>query len=411
LVYITSNIASIVAGQALNIEAVYGNTQYPGGVFTIYQTPQPRPTITVSNFWTSTSAVGKNAYSNYAGNVVNSSSVTLNLGISSPATFTVQFTDRINIGNTIITGTDLIGLGISGTGGTYTIAPSLIGNAQVATVSNVQVNLTTSAGGPYLTNGNTLNTVQPIPFSLNGITASFADTSVTPGLGNSQPVYFNVTAGNGSAITGNIIISGAANLTTNVGNALVGNTGNINSVAGNFVVTGSYSGAGLFGAGNSTANVSTTLAQVEQTTPLFYKSTANGNNPNFLPTDTHYETSWVAGPGEPGNSQGITTNTYNPTSQYYWLAVPDSEYWSYGPISAGSPPNLFYNYALTGLGVVNTFPAAAYGNGTDTFGGSGGSITIGNIPYVALGFTDFANVQSPSQPANLFVWISTSSSS
>jgi len=412
LVYITSNITSIVAGQSLNVEAVYGNAQYPGGVFTIYQAPQPRPTITVNNFWTSTTSASKNAYSNYAGNVVNSSSVTLNLGISTPATFSVQSTDNIIIGNTVITGSNLTGLGITGTGGTYVISSGLVGtDPETAPVSNVQVNLTTSAGGPFPANGTPLTTVQPVPFSLSGITASFANTTITPGLGNSQPVHYSVTVGAGTQLTGNIIISGAANLTTSVGNVLVGNTANINSTAGNFVVTATYTGAGLYGAGNTTSTANVSLTRVNETTPLFYKSTPDGSNPNFLPTDPNYSNNWVPAPGTPGNTYGILTNEFNPQTEFYWLAIPDSDFWSYGPITSGNPPNLYYNYALTGIGVVNSSFAAAYGNGTDTFGGSGGTLNIGDIPYVALGFTGFANVDSPSNPANVFIWVSTSPTS
>ena len=412
-VLITSNITSLTAGQALNIESIYGNAQYPGGIFNFYQSAAPRPTITMTNTWSSTGTTSKNAYSNYAGNVVNSSSVLLTLGISSPATFAIQASDDITIGNTVITGSNITGLGITGTGGTYTISSTLIGNVtEIAASSTVSANLSTSAGNGIGATGTTLTTIAPVPFSLSNIAASFANTSITPGLGNSQPMHFNVTAGTGTILSGNIIISGAANLTTPVGTSLVGNTANINSTAGNFVVTASYLGTGSFGAGNSVATVSANVAKVIETTPLFIKTTPTGDNPNFVPTDFNFGGNWVPAPGLPGNAQGVTTNQYNPDTEFYWLAIPDADFWTYTPYNEDGSPNLFYNYALTGIGIVNGSFGAAYGNGTDTFGGSGGVLNIGSVPYVALGFTGFANAQTgPSNPANVFIYVSTSSTS
>ena len=409
-VLITSNITSLTAGQALNIESIYGNAQYPGGIFRFYQSAAPRPTLTLTNTWSATGATSKNAYANYAGNVVNSSGVTINLGISTPATFAIQSSDDITIGNTVITGANITGLGITGTGGTYTIAASLIGNAtSIAASSAVTANLSTSAGNGVGATGTTLTTVAPVPFSLSSISASFANTTITPGLGNSQPMRYNVTAGTGTILSGNIIISGAANLTTSVGTSLIGNTANINSTAGNFVVTGSYLGTGLFGAGNSVANVSANVSKVIESTPMFIKSTPTSDNPNFVPTDTNFGNNWVPAPGAPGNTYGFLTNYNNPIEQYYWMAIPDADFWSYGTGVPGEQPNLYYNYTLTGLGTVNNFFNAAYGNGTDTFGGSGGTVFIGSVPYVVLGFNGFANIDSPSNPANLFQYISTSS--
>ena len=415
LVLVTSNIANLQAGLALNVAAVYGNSQYPGGIFTLYQSASPRPTLGVTNNWAVTGTSSKNAYTNYANNIINSSNVSMTLSISSPATFSVQSSDNIIIGSTVITGTNLTGLGITGTGGTYTIPSALVGNAtEIATSSSVQVNLTTSAGGPINALGTTLTTVAPIPFSLSNITASFANATITPGLGNSQPVSYDVTLGSGTVLSGNIVISGAANLTTNVGTVLVGNTANIDSTAGNFIVTANYFGTGLYGAGNSVATANVSLAKVVETTPLFIKVTTDDSNPNFVPTDTNFGTNWVPGPGLPGNAQGITTNQYGNVTDYYWLAIPDADFWSYpvgvNPVTPG--PDLYYNYILTGLGVVNSSYNQAWGNGTASFGGAGGTITIGTVPYVALGFTDFSNVQTgTSNPPNLFMWISTSDNS
>jgi hypothetical protein len=241
---------------------------------------------------------------------------------------------------------------------------------------------------------------------LTGITASFANTTITPGLGNDQPVLYSVSVGTGSVLTGNIIISGAANLTTNVGNVLSGATGNINSTAGNFVVTASYTGQGLYGAGNvvSTANVA--LARVNETTPLFYKSTPTDSNPNFLPTDANYGNNWIPAPNAPGNTYGVLTNQFLADTEYYWLAIPNSQFWGY---SGNAPSGLYYNYQLTGIGTVNSSFNAAYGNGTANFGGSGGNVFIGDVEYVALGFTGFANaITGPSNPPNVFVYVSTS---
>ena len=409
---VTSNITSLISGYALNVESVAGNALYPGGIFNIYQSAAPVPTISVTNNWAGTGTTSKNAYANYAGNVVNTSNVTMTIGLSSGA-FSVQSTDNIVIGNSVITGNSLTALNINGTGGTYTIASSLIGNAtQIANSTSVSVNLTTNSGGPYRGNGTVLTTIAPVVFSLSNITANFTTTALSPAASNSQPINFTVTTGNGTPLSGNIIISGAANATTSVGSSLTGSTANVNSTAGNFIVKGSYLGTGLYGAGNSIANVQVTLPPATLSTPMFIKTTATEANPNFGPSDTNFGADWVPGPGTPGNTYGFTTNQFNPTTQYYWIALPDSTFWSYGadPNFAGAPP-LYYNTAVTGLGIVNLSFNAAYGNGTDTFGGSGGTVTIGGAPYVVLGFTDFANVQNPSNPPNVFVYVSTSSTS
>ena len=140
---------------------------------------------------------------------------------------------------------------------------------------------------------------------------------------------------------------------------------------------------------------------------MYYTTTATSANPNFTTSSPHYTDPWVPGPGAPGNTFGITTNSNNPTTQYYWIALPDSTFWGYHGNST-----LYYNYNLTGIGIVNSSFNAAYGNGTDQFGGAGGNVTIGGEPYVVLGFTDFANVQTgPSDPANVFLYVSTSSTS
>ena len=407
LTFITSNIANLQAGMPLNVAAVYGNSQYPGGIFTIYQPVLPE-TLTVTNFWTSSGSTSKNAYADYSNNVINSSNVSLTL--SSTNTFTIQNTDNIIIGNTIITGANLASIGINGIGGTYSIPAALIGNTvEISNSSPVQVNLTTLAGGPFNAVGNTLSTIAPIPFSISNLTASFANITVTPGLGN-QPVQYDVTIGNGTALTGNIIISGAANLTANVGNILVGNTANINSIAGNFVVTANFTGNGLYGAGTTTASANVPLAKVIQTTPMFIKSTPTAANPAFVPTDANFGNNWVPAPGLPGNAQGITTDWNNPVSQFYWIAIPDADYWSYTPYNTNpvNPgPNLYFNYD-TPIGTVNAGFYAAWGNGTANFGGGGGNILIGNVPYVALGFSQFANIQNPGPTPNVFIYVSTS---
>ena len=140
---------------------------------------------------------------------------------------------------------------------------------------------------------------------------------------------------------------------------------------------------------------------------MYYTTTATSANPNFTTSSPHYGNTWVPAPGAPGNTYGITTNSTFPTTQYYWLAIPDSSFWHYQTTG-----NLYYNYYLNGIGIVNSSFSAAYGNGTNVFGGSGGNVTIGGQPYVVLGFTDFANAQTgPSNPANVFLYVSTSSTS
>ena len=412
---VTSNITSLTAGYAINIAADYGNAQWPAGIFTIYQTAQPAPTITLTNQWTGTGSTSKNAYANYAGNVVNLSNVNMTLSLSS-GTFNVQSSDNIIIGNTIITGSNVTGLGITGSGGTISVPASLIGNAtQIAASSPVIVNLSTNAGGPFQALGDTLTTVAPQPFSLTGITASFPTTTLSIGANSSQPVQYTTTVATGSAISGNIIISGAANSTTSVGTSLTGNTSAINSTAGNFVVTASYLGSGLYGAGNSVATANVSLSPAAFTTPMFTKSTANQDDPGFTTSDTNFGANWQPGPGSPGNTYGILTNYNNPISQFYWLAIPTSTFnESFNVESTFAQSGngaLYFNYN-TQLGIVNQLPEQVYGGGTDwsNLGYAGGTYAIGNVPYIALGFTGFANIESPSNPPNVFIYTSSNPS-
>lgn len=403
--FVTSNIVSVTAGYPLNVEAVYGNSQYPAGVFTIFQSLPPTPMITVTDSWASTGTTSKNAYTDYANSVVNASNVNMTLSLSS-STFNIQSSDTITIGSATITGTDITSLGISGSGGTYSINSSLLGSAETAVSSPVSVNLTTAFGGPYAATGTTLATVQPVPFSLSSVSGSFANTVLAPGSNTSQPIQYAVSVSTGSILNGNIIITGNANSTTST-STLTGNTANVNSTAGNFYLQASYSGNGLYGAGTTVSNVTTTVSPAVITLPMYIGNTPNIDNPNFTTSTTHFGNTWIPAPGAPGNTYGILTNWNNPTTEYYWLGIPDSLFWGYQSNTSGG---LNYLYD-TQLGIVQSSFNAAYGNGTDTFGGSGGNVTIGDQPYVVLGFTGFANIADPSSPANLFLYVSTSTTS
>jgi hypothetical protein len=128
-------------------------------------------------------------------------------------------------------------------------------------------------------------------------------------------------------------------------------------------------------------------------------TTASGSS-NWVPASN--------GAQSPGNTYGVTTNLSNPNTWFYWLAFPDTLFWQYNGTSTSSGGavggNLYTNYNTT-LGIVNTGPSAAYGNGTAAFGGSGGNVVIAGSEYVVLGFTGFSQQAFP-----VLIYGSTSSS-
>lgn len=359
-VLVTSNVTAVVAGQPLTFNVTYDDVQYPGGVFTLVQNISPDVTLTASDTWASGST-SKNQYTDAANGVVNTQGINLTLAVVN-STFNIQSSDTITIGNSTVTGSNLLALGISGTGGTYTIPASSFGNSvQIANSSAVSVSLTTTSGVRTAT-GTTLTTVAPVPFNFTGITGAFANASVTPDTAN-QSFAWSVSGLTGSVLSGTVTLSGSqtANLTTS--GATSGNSAVYNSTVGPFNLLATYTGAGANGAGTRTITRSGNVAPATTTTPLYWKTTTSSANPTFTISDNHYNVSYAPNVGQGAQSTNVTTN-------WTWIAIPAS---GPGPV----PPQFKFDQPPF-TGIVTT-PDQTYN-----------TQNIGGTTYNVYGFTNFS---------------------
>jgi hypothetical protein len=170
-VNVKAEIPSVTAGAFLFFSINMSNPAYPGGEFTLQQTVV---SLSVTTRWAS-GLSSKPSYVTFPG-TVDTQNVSITLTLAG-ATFAVAGSDTITIGSTTITGADLLGLGISGTGGTYTIPSSLLAaGVQTATSSAVSVSLSTSVT-PLTRTGTTLTTYKQPLFSK--ITATSAVPTFT----------------------------------------------------------------------------------------------------------------------------------------------------------------------------------------------------------------------------------------
>lgn len=175
---IKAAIASVVSGAFLYFTRDAGNPSYPGGEFTLNQAVVG---LTVAAAWAS-GGTSKPGYTAFPG-TVNIQNVTLTLALTGAA-FALTASDSITIGSATITGSALLALGISGTGGTYTIPAALLAaGVQTAGASAVSVTLSTSVT-PLIKTGAPLTTYRQPLFSkitTTGAVPSFtaADTHTT----------------------------------------------------------------------------------------------------------------------------------------------------------------------------------------------------------------------------------------
>lgn len=351
-VFVTSNVASIVAGSSLQFAVDYSNPTYPGGVFTLYQTAAEA--LVVSGAW-ATGGSNKNAYANYAAGQVNTQNVNVTLSLSGGSTFDVQSTDNITIGSTVITGAELIALGIGDTGGTYTISGTDVVPAQTANSSIVTASLTTTSG-VKTGSGAPLTTTAPIPFAVTGLSGSFPQSDI-PFWEPNQSFSWAATV-TGVVSSGNVVLSGSqsANLTTS--GALSGNSSSYNSTVGPFTITASYTGAGLYGAGTTTVSgVTANVAVADPIEPLLWKYTMSNANPNFTTSDNHLNTAFAVGQGAMSSSN---------VNQYLWLAI---------PADVTPQPGFTYN---TPLGPARVTTTDVYTN-----------VSISGSTYNLYGFNEF----------------------
>jgi hypothetical protein len=314
-IFVTSNITAVVAGLPIVVVADFANIQYPGGVFTITQTGTPPPSgnLTMSSTWAS-GGTSKNAYANFAASQINTQNISVVLTLSGGATFSVASSDNITIGSSVITGTDLINLGITGNTDTIAIASSLFSSTvQTQASTAISASLTTSAG-VKTANSNALTTVQPTAFAVGNIGGTFANSGV-PFFNATQAFSWTASNVTGTVTGGTVTLSGTHTATLTTSGATSGNSAPYDASTGTFTLTGSYTGNGLNGAGITTANVTGNVATVSTYQPLLYKITQSNANPNFTSADTYVPEQWV-----PNDNQGAQSTAV--TADRLWFAVP-----------------------------------------------------------------------------------------
>lgn len=358
-VFVQSNVESIIPGASLGIAVDYNNLTYPGGVYTVFQ--QGPVSFIISNSWITNSSATKDAYSNNIANIVNTSDVRLNLSLSN-ATFNIQNTDTLVIGDRTFTGANLISLGITGSGGIYNISSGNLSSAmQISPSVAVSANLTTTRVSRASNTGTTLVNTQPTPFGVVFTSGAFANTTV-PFFNTNQT--FTWAASSTGTISGGVVTyapstgGSSVNLTTT--GATSGTSGSIPSDVSYIITstnTDGYRGAGLNGAGTRTIPTTITRTIPARTIyrPVFYKTNASSSNPNFTTSDTRRGDEYALG-------QGATTTSV--TSNYLWIAIPGSDSHTFGftflQNLSVSPPDVTY---------LNQ--------------------TIGGYPYNVYGFTNY----------------------
>lgn len=352
--YLVSTVSNIEVGDSLSISVNYANNAYPGGVFTIQK--QGALAISITNRWATNNSSNKNAYTDYANSEVNEDDIELLVSLTN-ASFDIQSDDTITIGSTTITGSDLSGLGISGTGGIYTISASLFASSvQTNSSSSVSWELTTDRG-QETGSATTLTNTQPIPFNINSITASFPSSTV-PYWDLDQSFSWSLSKTSGSTVTGGTTtFTGGVGGTLTTSGATNGTSASIDSTITYTVVTDTYTGTGAYGAGTSTATDRTrTITPATKYYPLFWKTTESSSNPNFTTSDSHNSYDFAL------NQTAVTTDT---TTDYTWIATPTSA-------------NRTFKYIFLGSDVVLT-PTTTY---TEQ--------DISGETYNVYGFTNFS---------------------
>lgn len=325
---VVSNVSNIVAGSTLEIVSDYTDTNYPAGVFTINQLGPV--SITLTNEWSS-GGTTKNAYTNYLNGIINTQNVSVTFGIAN-ATFDVKSTDTITIGGATITGANIVALGISGTGGTYTIPSGYFNSTPQTQASDaVSVNLTTTRG-VYAATGTTLLNNQPIPFNITAFSGSFPSSSV-PYWNLNQTFSWTATKTSGATtISGNLTYANAmgsvSGSLTSTGETS-GTSGSLDSTLSYSISSSDYIGSGAYGAGTRqmTSTVTGVVSAATKYYPLFWKTTSNSTIPTFTTTDSHNSNNYATGQG---------ANTTTTASNYTWLATPNTTSHTFKHVFLGS---------------------------------------------------------------------------
>jgi hypothetical protein len=361
---IKSNISNIVAGSAIDITIDMANLTYPGGIFTLEQLGPI--SLSVTDQWNQSGAnigTSKNAYANFIATTVNTSNVKITLNLAN-ATFNVNAaSDSITFGSSVITGANLTALGITGTGGTYTIPSTYLTSANTQTNSSVatSVSLTTNRNIQTGT-GTTLTNNQPVPFNVTALSGTFPASTV-PYWSLDQTFNWNATTTAGATVaSGNVAYANTANSVsgslTSLG-ATSGTSASVDSTLTYTLTSNDYFGAGQYGAGSRTmtTTVNGTVNSATKYYPLFWKTTANSTIPTFTTSDSRNSNNFAVG------QSASTTAT---ASNFLWMATPTNAAHTFKHIFLGSD-------------IVDTPDASA-------------NTTISGQAYRIWGFTNFSAV-------------------
>ena len=361
---VISNISNIVAGSAISITVDNANATYPGGVFTLEQLGPI--SLNVTDQWNQSGAnvgTSKNAYANYISNTVNTSNIKITLSLAN-ATFNINAaSDTITFGSSIITGANLTALGITGTGGTYTIPSTYLTAANTQTNSSVaaSVSLTTNRNTQTGT-GTSLTNNQPVPFNITALSGTFPSSTV-PYWSLNQTFNWNATTTSGATVnSGNVSY---ANSAQSISGSLTssGQTSNtspsLDSTLTYTISSSDYVGAGQYGAGTRqmTSTVNGTVNPATKYYPLFWKITNSSSLPTFTTSDSHNSNNYAL---------GQSANTSTTPTDYLWMATPTSASHTFKHIFLGSD-------------IVDTPDVT-------------GTTTISGYTYSIWGFTDFSAV-------------------
>jgi|APGre2960657404_1045060.scaffolds.fasta_scaffold12432_3 hypothetical protein len=361
---VKSNITNIVAGSAIDITVDMGNLTYPGGIFTLEQLGPI--SLSATNQWNQSGAnigTSKNAYANFIANTVNTSNIKITLNLAN-ATFNINAqSDSITFGSSTITGANLTALGITGTGGTYTVPSTYLTSSSTQTNTSVPTSVSLTTNRNIQTgSGTTLTNNQPVPFNVTALSGTFPASTV-PYWSLNQTFNWNATTTAGATVaSGNVAYANTANSVsgslTSVG-ATSGTSVSLDSTLTYTLTSNDYFGAGQFGAGSRTmtTTVNGTVNPATKYYPLFWKTTANSTIPTFTTSDSRNSNNFAV--GQSANTTAISTD-------FLWLATPTNVAHTFKHIFLGSD-------------IVDTPDASA-------------NITISEQTYRVWGFTNFSAI-------------------
>jgi hypothetical protein len=279
-------------------------TSQGAGLPPVWTTPSGGGNTFTSSVAWSTGGTSKNAYIDQAAGTINNAGIVISLIASSSQGNLNNITVRLN-------GTALPNTYPSG--GSYpnytvTVPVADITDATAQTVASVAVSCSGTYGGSFnVANAGTLTNNQPVPFATT-LSGSYAPATL--------PFYTNTSTINYSYTNATNIITRSGVITPTGGTAQ-----NATAASGSFTaqpiagatISGTATGKGTVGAGNSTVNLSGTIPAVSVYRPAFYAQTLTSTPPVISDPSTSTQTT--------GAAQGstVTFPIATASTQYDWL--------------------------------------------------------------------------------------------